>query len=289
MNSMSYIATCLHDLRTNIEELEDQFSDMQDCILDTIKASSITVQDFKDRLINLNVRNKDQHREFLDSQIFSEISAESINDIWRKLSDYSDFLNYTLIEHIIKKFGDQGLLEKMKAYKRKLEIFRSKTHLCDFVVLFKDITKCKEVLKKSLNVKFNEYWETCTLQDMERWKEGLTQKLLLPSFTVNLKELSIGCVSITWTIPTMFTTTIVEKLETLDPDMTDFCKEYKIVCLTFDGAQYLPVMEVPYTSASIDLYKDTRQFSSVYNNVLMECKPVYYVDRKLGMLTLLQI
>ena len=257
---MSYTVTPLHDLRTAVEELEDQFSDMADRTLDIITDKEVTVQLFKKRLINLNVRNKEMHEEFLDSNIFAETNAESVKDMWRKLSNYSNFLNYTLVEHTIKKFGDRDLLETMKAYKRKLEIFRSKTRLCDFAIIFKGITKCKEVL---MEVKFDKNWETCTLQDMEEWKESLTQKLLLPSFTVNPKDISTGCVSITWAIPAMFTPSLVEKLKTLDKN---FCKEHKIMSLTLDGVEYLgaPVMEDPHTSVSS---KDTGEFYAVHTDM----------------------
>ena len=219
---------------------------MADRTLDIIKAKGIMVEDFKDRLINLNVRNRELHKEYLDLNIFSETSAESVKDVWLKLSDYWDFLNYTLVEHLIKKYGDRDLMDTMKAYKRNLEIFRSKTRLCDFVTFFKGITKCKEVLMKSLDVKFDKNWETCTLQDMEGWKETLTQKLLLPSFTVNPTEISTGCVSITWAIPAMFTPSLMEKLKTLDKS---FCKEHKIMSLTFNGVGYLGVPD-PFISGT---------------------------------------
>ena len=253
MNSMSYTVTSLHDLQTAIEELEDQFIDMEDRTLDIIKVRGVTIHDFKDHLINLSVRNKEMHKEFLDSTIFTETSDESVKDMWRKLSDYSNFLNYTLVEQLIKKFRDRDLLETMKAYKKKLEIFRSKTRLCDFVHFFKGISKSKEVLMKSLKVKFDENWETCTLQHMEGWKEKLIQKLLLPSITVNPEEISTGCVSITWAIPAMFTPSLVEKLKTLDEN---FCKEHKIVSLTLDGVEYLGAPD-----------KDTGEFYAVHTDM----------------------
>ena len=230
---------------------------MSDCTLDIIKEKEVTIDLFKRRLINLNVRNREQHKEFLDANIFPEASAElTVENLWCKLSEYSNFLNCSLVEHLIKKFGDQDLLETMKAYKRELEIFRFKTRLCDFVKIFKGICKCKDVLMKSLGAKFDQNWKTCTLQDMEGWKETLTQKLLLPSFTVNPSEIDIGCVSITWAIPAMFTPSLVEKLKTLDKN---FCKEHKIMSLTFDGVEYLgaPVMEDPHTSANT--HKDKGQ------------------------------
>ena len=228
---------------------------MSDRALDTIKEKKVTVRLLKSRLINLNVRNKEQHKDFLDANIFSEADTEStVEDVWRKLSGYSNFLNYTLTEHLIKKFGGQDLLETMKAYRAKLEVFCSKTRLCDFVQYFKGMIKCKDTLIKNLKVKFDQNWKTCTLQDMEGWKKSLTQELLLPSFTVNPSEIGTGCVSITWAIPAIFTPSLVEKLEA--GDMTAFCDEHKIMSLTFDGVEYLgaPVMEESHTLASTHKY-----------------------------------
>ena len=135
--------------------------------------------------------------------------------------------------------------------------------MCDFAVIFKGISKSNEVLMKSLKVKFDKNWETCTLQHMEGWKEKLIQKLLLPSITVNPEEINTGCVSITWAIPAMFTPSLVEKLKTLDEN---FCKEHKIMSLTLDGVEYLgaPVMEDPHTSASS---KDTGEFHAVHTHM----------------------
>ena len=172
---MSYTVTPdpLHNLRTDIEQLEDEFINLANHTFDIIKGD--TVQEFQDHLINLNVRNKEMHKEFLDSNIFTETSDKSVRDMWRKLSYYSNFLNYTLVEHLIKRLHAQDLFETMKAYKRKLEIFCSKTRLCDFATIFKRITKFKEVL---MEVKRDKNWETCTLQDMENWKETLTNTII---------------------------------------------------------------------------------------------------------------
>ena len=254
----SYTVTPPQILRNDIEELEDQFSDLADRTLDIIKVRGITVQDFKDHFINLNVRNREQHKEFLDVAIFSDTTAESVKDVWRKLSDYWDFLNYTLLEHVIKKFGNGNLVAAMRAYKKKLEIFRRKTRLCDFAELYKDIKKGlaqKEMLMKFVVVKLDKDWQDCSLQDMEDWKECLTHTLLLESFITILRDISSGSVSITWAIPAMFTTSLVEKLETLD--MTDFCRHHKIMSLTFDGVEYLgraPVMEDPMDTGQFHLY-----------------------------------
>ena len=256
-NYKSYTATA-----ADIEELEDQFIRMADRTLDIIN-EKVTVEKFKRRLINLNVRNREQHQKFLDAAIFSEKTAESVEDVWRKLScNYWDFLNYTLLEHIIKKCDDQNLLAEMKAYIKNLEIFRCKTRLCDFAEHFKDIREhlSQKDLENFVVVKLKKNWQDFSLQDMENWKKCLTHTLLLPSFIPLLRSFGPGCVSITWAVHAIYTASLVEKLKTVN--MTDFCSEHKIMSLIFNGVEYLGEPD-PQTSASADLSKDTGQFYAV--------------------------
>ena len=79
------------------------------------------------------------------------------------------------------------MLSKLK-YKESLREFRCKTRLCDFVRHFKDENKCLggEELMSLLKMKIAKNWEECTLEDLENWKESITQKLLLPSFVLIL-------------------------------------------------------------------------------------------------------
>ena len=83
---------------------------------------------------------------------------------------------------------------------------------------------------------------------MENWKESLTQKLLMPTFVMILKDISSGSVIITWAIPAVFIMSLVEKLKTLR--MTDLYKEHRILSLTFNSVEYqgAPIIEDPHAS-----------------------------------------
>ena len=176
-----------------------------------------------------------------------------------KLNNYWNYLNFSLLEDVIKTFCREALMARMEEYKKKLEDFRCKTRLCVFAETEQICLLAGENLKEFV-VKHDKNWTMCTLQDLENWKKSLTETLLLPSFAVKPRKISTGCVSITWAIPAMFTPSLVEKLKTLDKN---FCKEHKIMSLTLDGVEYLgtPVMEDPHTSASS---KDTGEFYAVH-------------------------
>ena len=44
-------------------------------------------------------------------------------------------------------------------------------------------------------------WDKCTLEDIEQFREALTQKFFPKNSVLLLKEIDRGCVSITWYIP----------------------------------------------------------------------------------------
>ena len=126
----------------------------------------------------------------------------------------------------------------MFKYKQSLGEFRGKTRLCDFARHFKEEVNKSflgQELMELLEVKFAKNWEECTLEDLENWKESITQKLLLPSYVLILKDTDSGCVSVTWAIPAMFAASVVEDMETMD--MREFCVEHSILSLRIDGKE----------------------------------------------------
>ena len=220
---------------------------------DIVKTVSMKI--FKYKLtFALPVQRQEQHQEFLEKNCFVISDATRIEGIWMKLSSYWNYLNFSLLEHVIKMFCSEALMARMEEYKKKLEVFRCKTRLCVFAQHYKNRQKCllgNEL--KEFVIKHDKKWTECTLQDLENWKESLTQKLLLPSFAVNPKDISTGSVSITWAIPAMFTPSLVEKLKSLDEN---FCKEHKIMSLTLDGVEYLGAPD-----------KDTGEFYAVHTDM----------------------
>ena len=228
--------------------------DAYDIGMQTFKIVKNTdIEEFKYKLsFGLPPQDKERHREFLDQNCFQISDATRIEAIWMKLSNYWNYLNFSLLEDVVTMFCGKSLIAIMEEYKKKLEDFRCKTRLCVFAK-----TKHKCLLAgENLNefvVKYNKNWTECTLQDLENWKESLTQKLSLPAYALDPTEINVGCVSITWAIPAIFTPSLMEKLETLDKN---FCKEHKIMSLTLDGVKYLgaPVMDT-----SVITRKDTGQ------------------------------
>ena len=187
--------------------------------------------------MTLPIKYKEEHKEFFE-QMAKELDGEStINCIWRKLSEYWNFMNYTLLENLIRNIRDQTLKQNMKSYLSSLEFFRRNTRLCDFA------KHCPVVESRPSEVDLKEFvlhlkldWETCTLEQLEELKGHIIRKFLLPSFALNLKKVSHGSLIVTWLLPAQIASTLVQDLE--NTDNKGFFKEHKIECMTIDGKEY---------------------------------------------------
>lgn len=192
-------------------------------------------------LFNLPVRKKRQHKDFLNDNWSAISSASGMMDIWLKLSSYWDFLNYSLLEYLVKEFcnEDRRLTKMMEDYKCKVKEFRCRTLLSDFIDHFQDVNEgLLEMNMKILEVKLNKKFEDCTLEDLENCKENITQKLLVPSFVVKLHRVSPGCIKITWAIPSVYAVSLREGIKPVD--MQKFCEECGIMSIELEGKSLLP-------------------------------------------------
>ena len=232
-----YIAGLLQKtISQQTQDLEDEFNDISIRTYDKIE-KDYTVNRFKARLMTLPIKYKEEHKEFFE-QMAKELDGEStINCIWRKLSEYWNFMNYTLLENLIRNIRDQTLKQNMKSYLSSLESFRRNTRLCDFA------KHCPVVESRPSEADLKEFvlhlkldWETCTLEQLEELKGHIIRKFLLPSFALILKKVSHGSLIVTWLLPAQITSTLVQDLE--NTDNKGFFKEHKIECMTIDGKEY---------------------------------------------------
>ena len=76
---------------------------------------------------------KYQHSYFLDHHSSKIGKATTVEEIFSILNSYCDFLNCSLLAHIISKFGDEELQKQLSNYMEALQEFRSRTKIADFM------------------------------------------------------------------------------------------------------------------------------------------------------------
>ena len=216
-------------IERDVHGLETHFNNIVNRILCVFKKQNIT--DIKCHLHNLPIQRKKQHKECL-AEVMGENTVEGV---WGKLSEYWNFLNYSLVEHLANTFGKKTLQEDIQKYKKKLESFRCRTRVCVFAKFFHKEGCIENEAVMKLRVKLDKNWEKWTLQDLENWKGKITEKLFLPNFVMKLESIQPGCISITWTIPCVFVTALVKTMDRMD--MEDFYRQLHIMSMTIDDEQ----------------------------------------------------
>lgn len=237
-------------VQRDIDILEDLFSVLSDRIFDILQSQNISVDVFKARLSNLSVRNKKLHQEFLGVMLTKLDGTSTLGDIWTRLNLYCNFLNYSLMEHLVKKFGDETLRSDFQEFKEQLKVFRCKTQLRDVAKYLRDINNSlsKQELKL-LEVKLNKHWKECTLEDIETSKHSIAKKFFIPSYFLNLMEGTSGSVCITWAIPATITISIQKDMDRFD--IVEFCKAQGIVHLRIEDHEhkYIILEDVDLTNS----------------------------------------
>ena len=206
------------NVRVQVRALQSKFLDVATRTSDQIRRKKIDAQDFRIQFVmRVDVSQRQQHQHFLQSCLMKLETSISIEDLLCRLSMHWDFFNYGLLQHTVNTFGDASLQQEMEDYVDELKDFRVNTKLCDFIdnwpVRGQDPPKADF---KHVVIKMEKTWEECTLEDIEMFKETLTQKFFLPNFVILLREAEKGCVCLTWYTPSLIAKTLLENLQEIE-------------------------------------------------------------------------
>ena len=237
------------EIESQMELLENEFEALKDDVYESVKDQP--VQKFKLKLTSLKVRDKEHHMDYMMKAVHKKAT---VTDICMSLNKYFNFLNHTILQHILTKFTDRTLQRRMDSYKDKLHIFFRRTRLCDFLQcwpLCKHSPPTEEL--RQFVVKSTKNWDTCTLEDLDNMKGRIATLLLLPDFVLILETASRGCVEVTFSIPPSLVAQLQADIKkTAVKEMADM----EIESITVDGVvcyeapllQYTRDLKKKYTS-----------------------------------------
>ena len=194
---------------TQVESLEREFTKLKHHVCESVQSQPVEV--FKLRLTS--IRNGEIHMGFLKELIHNK---PTVVEIPFHLNYYLNFLNYSLLQHILDKFGDEHLQKKMDEYRAKVRLFLEQTLVRDFIRCWQK-HKCPPQTEQLcfIVLKTTKNWETCTQADLENLRDTLAYKLFLPNFTLVFDKASCeGCLTVTYStsssLVTQLQTTIKE-------------------------------------------------------------------------------
>ena len=251
-----YVGTCplrtTEVLTAEIKQLQEVFVQLKDAVYESVKHEPVDT--FKVRLISMDVNCQEHHLAFLKEIIDKN---DTILNIWVDLSPYLNFLNYEILEHILKKFKDDVLQKTMDQYIAQIGAFFKSTRLCDFLKCWpvRGKTPPEKDLLKFLTAKTTKDWDTCTLEDLDHLRGSLARKLLLPKFALFLQDASEGCVSVTYSVPASLVAPLQADIKNtelkafVDMDIETITVD-GVVCYEAPLLQYTTHLKQLYTSRS---------------------------------------
>ena len=141
------------------------------------------------------------------------------HDMWQALSTYWTFYNYTLLELLVDKFGDDTSKKSLVRYTTLLSEFQQRTQLYDFSQYSIMISKyLPEDTFVDVVVGLN--GRSFFLKELGNLAENIIcEKFALPKFLLILKSIHPHTNTITWAIPAPFLEQLRSKSKTCPPNL----------------------------------------------------------------------
>ena len=171
-------------------------------------------------LTNLKVSTQADDPLF-DQYTLSLLNESSLNQIFTILSRTGaiNFLNFRLLQLVVKKFGNQNLKDQMKEYGEEVTKFMSETKFTDFYRIWSgqaahgSVPNCQPLV-----VKLDRKWPEATLSTIADMESYLAGEFQLNMFIFHFSQANRGCVSLVWLIPACAARLIKETMQTKQPN-----------------------------------------------------------------------
>lgn len=164
-----------------------KFADLKMKVLHKFIIMRISLADFRRFLLSLPVCYIPEHRNpFFDTAMLS--SHTTFPDLFDYLDYFWDYINYNLLECVIRKFGDDELKEEMISYCTLFEEVQSVTTLQQLIVLTHNHPDLQIVRPDSvfteLVVRLEANWDIYSLLDAERLRQKFISTYSLAPYSI---------------------------------------------------------------------------------------------------------
>ena len=190
------------EIKAEIDQLEKKFANLTFNAQEDMISNKVEVRHLRQSFFLRPRDLRSEHKAFVKENKAELKGAESIEDLFITADEYWDFLNFSLLQHLINQHASEEIKVEVVEYGQQICAFRKKTPLN----IFSTVCKRKEIGK--VNEKFSKIitehiidWSTATLEDVETFRNQLCSELSLYEFSIQVAVLISGSVVITWLVP----------------------------------------------------------------------------------------
>ena len=223
------LATSTDEVKAMIAELEEGFKNLRTTVRECLERQRVIVSQVADALTSLSPDDDERHKIFTESHVTVLYRAANISEQFGTMNFHWNYLDPSLLEHLVKEFHLEHVKDRMKAYKSALQQFRKKTPLKIFCQTQR--RKRRRPLEDFEKMVFEFDWsENVTLEDVEQFRQEYTSEYSLHECAMMIAQIRPGSYIITWFIPE----SVVEKLKAKVP--REILKKYCVTKLEIAGA-----------------------------------------------------
>ena len=166
--------------RASIEHLEEDYSnirfDTQESLLERESEDKKFVRRFKDYLLGLPVTKKQVHIRFFARNNDEILAADTIKKLFSILRRHGNYTNYEVILHIVKRFCNEELKQRMLSYRDSLTAFEKTTTVDVYLhAISARPDGAISIAVVKMTMRLNKAPSECTLHEIRELNESIRE------------------------------------------------------------------------------------------------------------------
>ena len=194
----------VQQVKKEVEHFQENFTSMMSMTRSALckkeSEDSEFIEEFRDYLLFLPLSKKVAHAKFFDDREDDIIKAESVRKLLAILGRYCNYSNYDLLLHLIKKFCDIAEKNRMQDYCKSLEKFETTTPVNVYLDAISASPAISEAFSR-MAMKMNKPVSECTLHEIRKLKESLTENAFLHPYSVYIDTITESSVLVVLRFP----------------------------------------------------------------------------------------
>ena len=257
------------DVASKIEILEDKFNNIQTRIISELSTNpGISVKEILNQLTRLPLSLRREYESSIVKRIPSMRSETQVDELFIHLNPLTSFIDYGLIEYIIKKFGSDALKRDMRSYCSEMIMFMKETTIKQ---LIDHLPGQIEISPKFslIEAKIGQNASECTLEQLNTIRKRYCSEIKLSEIIFHLVAVAdSNSFIIRWLIPSALVSDIMKSARNISQS---FYQEYEIISLTLDGMWLFlseDVIDAMWSQVYISDRKFKDQFHTMYKQIV---------------------
>ena len=205
-------------MSTRIETLEEQFDCLHERLVTELSEGGTSVDQVLLALTKLPLKFRKEYESTIQSMLPELEKKKVIQNLFCYLNPLFTFIDYELLQHLVSKFGSQGLKQEMTSYTEKVQSFKKVTTISELIACWPGL-EVPQFDHKKLRAKFADDPKSYTLEKLDYFRNRFYNKVRRSEFVAEsilmLLEPANSFIAV-WFLPTAVVQELTEAISHMD-------------------------------------------------------------------------